>query len=77
MKKVFISGCYDILHAGHLQFFKDAKSLGDYLIVSFASDKVLFKHKKRRPSIPQDHKLAILKSICIIDEVVIGENTEL
>ena len=37
MKKVFVSGCYDILHAGHLQFFEEARALGDYLIVSFAS----------------------------------------
>jgi cytidyltransferase-like protein len=33
----FVSGCYDVLHAGHLQFFRDAKALGDYLTVSFAS----------------------------------------
>ena len=76
MKKIFVSGCYDILHAGHLQFFKEAKSLGDHLTVCFASDKVLFKHKKRRSSIPQDHKFALLKSICLIDDVVVGENTE-
>jgi cytidyltransferase-like protein len=76
MKKVFVSGCYDILHAGHLQFFKEAKALGDYLIVSFASDAVLFKHKRRKPSIPQDHKFEILKSIDIVDQVVIGDNAE-
>lgn len=34
MKKVFVSGCYDILHAGHLQFFEEARALGDYLIVT-------------------------------------------
>jgi cytidyltransferase-like protein len=76
MKKVFVSGCYDILHAGHLQFFKDAKELGDHLIVCFASDKVLFKHKKRKSSIPQDHKMALLKSVCLIDEVCVGEHAE-
>lgn len=40
-KKVFVSGCYDIMHAGHLQFFSEARALGDFLIVSFASDDVL------------------------------------
>jgi cytidyltransferase-like protein len=77
MVKVFVSGCYDILHAGHLQFFQEARSLGDYLIVCFASDEVLYKHKKRKSSIPQDHKQVLLNSIRIIDEVVVGTGTDL
>lgn len=28
MKKVFVSGCYDIVHAGHIQFFEEARALG-------------------------------------------------
>ena len=77
MKKVFISGCYDILHGGHIQFFKEAKALGDHLTVSFASDKVLWEHKKRRTSIPQDHKVALMTSLEIVDQVVIGDCDEL
>ncbi len=77
MKKVFISGCYDILHGGHIQFFKEARALGDHLTVSFASDKVLWEHKKRRTSIPQDHKLALMTSLDIVDQVVIGDCDEL
>jgi len=76
MKKIFVSGCYDILHAGHLQFFEEARSLGDHLTVSFASADVLWFHKRRKPSIPDDHKLALLQSIGIIDEVVIGHGLE-
>jgi cytidyltransferase-like protein len=71
MKKVFVSGCYDILHAGHLQFFEEARALGDYLIVSFASADVLWHHKRRKPSIPDDHKRALLQGLRMIDEVVI------
>ena len=73
MKKVFVSGCYDILHAGHLQFFEEARALGDYLIVSFASAEVLWHHKRRKPSIPDDHKRALLQGLRMIDEVVITE----
>jgi len=73
MKKIFVSGCYDILHGGHIQFFKEARALGDHLTVCFASDEVLWEHKKRRTSIPQDHKLALMTSINIIDQVVIGD----
>jgi len=76
MKKIFVSGCYDILHAGHLQFFEEAKALGDYLVVSFASAEVLWFHKRRKPSIPDEHKLELLKQIRIIDEVVIGHGLE-
>ena len=56
MKKIFVSGCYDILHAGHLQFFEEARALGDHLTVSFASSEVLWFHKRRKPSIPDEHK---------------------
>ena len=76
MKKVFISGCYDILHAGHIQFFEEAKALGDYLVVSFASSEVLWIHKRRKPSIPDEHKFALLQGMRVIDEVVIGHGLE-
>lgn len=77
MRKIFISGCYDLLHAGHIQFYKEARALGDHLTVCFASDEVLWKHKKRRSSIPQDHKFALLASLDMVDQVVIGESQEL
>jgi cytidyltransferase-like protein len=77
MKKVFISGCYDILHGGHIQFFKEARALGDHLTVCFASDKVLWEHKQRRTSIPQDHKLALMTALDIVDQVVIGDCNDL
>ncbi|MFU8892640.1 MAG: adenylyltransferase/cytidyltransferase family protein, partial [Luteolibacter sp.] len=76
MKSVFVSGCYDIIHAGHLQFFEEAKALGDYLIVSFASAEVLWLHKRRKPSIPDEHKFELLKELRVIDEVVIGHGLE-
>jgi len=41
MKKFFIFGCYHILHGGHIQFFKEARALGNHLTGCFASDKVL------------------------------------
>ena len=72
MKTVFVSGCFDILHAGHIEFLRDARRLGDRLIVSVASAESLWVHKRRRPSLPTEHKQAILKSIRYVDEVVIG-----
>lgn len=70
MKKVFVSGCYDILHAGHIQFFKDAKALGDYLTVCFASKEVLRLSKNREPALPDEHKKIIIESIKYVDKAV-------
>lgn len=77
MKRIFISGCYDIIHAGHLQFFEEARALGDHLTVSFASEDVLWHHKQRRSSIPDAHKKVVLEGLRMIDEVVIGGDHDL
>jgi cytidyltransferase-like protein len=76
MIKVFVSGCYDILHAGHVQFFREARALGDYLIVSFASADVLWLHKRRRSSLPDEHKRALIAALDTVDEVVIGRGLD-
>jgi cytidyltransferase-like protein len=73
MKKVFVSGCYDVIHGGHIEFFTQAKALGDYLIVCFAGDKSLLLHKNRKSSLPEAHKKRLLESLSMIDEVVIGD----
>jgi len=74
MKKVFVSGCYDIIHGGHVEFFTQAKSLGDHLIVSFAGEKSLKIHKNRKSSLPVYHKQRLLESLTMIDEVVVGDD---
>ena len=76
IKKVFVSGCYDLIHAGHIEFFKQARALGHYLIVSFASDEVLLKYKGRKSALPEDHKKYILENLSVVDEVVKGDNLE-
>jgi len=73
MVRVFVSGCYDILHAGHLQFFEEARALGDHLTVCFANEEILWKHKMRKPSIPDDHKRCLLAGLTVVDEVVTGD----
>jgi len=70
MKKVFVSGCYDILHAGHIQFFEDARALGDHLTVCFASDPVLWLAKSRKPAVPESHKAVLIGSLRCVDKVV-------
>jgi len=76
MIRVFVSGFYDILHAGHVQFFREARALGDHLTVSFASADVLWRYKQRRSSLPDEHKRALLASLAAVDAVVIGTGLE-
>lgn len=73
---VFVSGFYDIIHAGHLQFFREARVLGDRLIVSFASERVLWQSRRRKPSIPDEHKRVILESLRMVDKVVCSHGEE-
>lgn len=76
MRHIFVSGCYDIIHAGHVQFFREAKALGDFLTVSFASAEVLWAHKQRRSSLPDEHKQGILEALEMIDQVIIGKGMD-
>jgi glycerol-3-phosphate cytidylyltransferase-like family protein len=71
MIRVFVSGCYDILHAGHVQFFREAKALGTHLTVTFAGSEVLWIHKQRRGSLPDDHKRALIAALDMVDEVIV------
>lgn len=77
MIRVFVSGCYDILHAGHVQFFREAKALGDHLTVTFAGSEVLWHHKQRRSSLPDDHKRALIAALDMVDEVIVTQGHDL
>lgn len=68
---VVTNGCFDILHAGHIEIFKQSKKLGDILITLVNSDKSISKLKgSKRPIIPLRLRLPILKSIKYIDYIV-------
>ena len=74
IKKVFISGTYHLLHAGHIELFKEARALGDYLVVSFCSSKNLELYKGRKSCMPDDNRKVLLESIRHIDKVVVGND---
>lgn len=76
---VFTNGCFDLLHIGHIELLKYAKSLGDYLVVGINSDKSIKKLKGlSRPINDQLTRKMILESIRYIDEVIIfDEDTPL
>ena len=70
MITVWTNGCFDVLHRGHIELFKYAKSRGDKLIVGVDSDKKVRKDKgKDRPINSQEDRIEMLRSIKYIDEV--------
>ncbi len=76
MKKVFVSGAFNVLHAGHIQFFKDAKALGDYLVVSFPPADLLWKLYDKKSVLDDADKMAVLQSLSMIDEVVLSTDED-
>jgi len=67
---VLVGGVFDILHIGHIDFFKAAKKQGDYLIVALESDDLIKHSKKRVPVHSQQQRVELLSHIDLIDEVV-------
>lgn len=77
MKIIFVNGCFDVLHPGHIQLFKYAKSLGDYLIVAIDSDKRVSEMKgPERPIFSQSDRYQTLEAIRYIDVVHIFDSKE-
>lgn len=73
--KVLASGVFDLLHYGHIRFLEEAKKLGGpnaVLVVIVASDETVAKSKGRPPVIPEDQRRAVLESLKVVDEAILG-----
>lgn len=70
-KKVLVSGCYDLIHGGHVAFFKTAASYGS-LLVSLGRDENLFKLKGKRPVFSEQERLYIVRSIRYVDDAFLA-----
>lgn len=62
MKKVFVSGCYDMLHSGHVAFFEEASRLGE-LYVGLGNDANIFALKNRKTVNSDAERLYMVKAI--------------
>jgi FAD synthetase len=72
MKKVLAFGCFDILHMGHYTYLKNAKKLGDRLIVVVARDSTIRKFKKREPVLDEESRRKLVESLKFVDAAVLG-----
>jgi len=73
-KKVFVSGCYDMLHSGHVAFFKEASQYGD-LYVGIGSDKTIQELKNRRTVYSEKERLYMVKAIRYVTDAFINSGS--
>jgi cytidyltransferase-like protein len=70
-KKVFVSGCYDLLHSGHVEFFRQASQYGD-LYVGIGSDKTILHYKNHKTAYSEQERLFMVKSIRYVKDAYIN-----
>jgi rfaE bifunctional protein nucleotidyltransferase chain/domain/rfaE bifunctional protein kinase chain/domain len=72
---VATSGCFDLLHAGHVHMLEAARRLGDRLVVLLNSDASVRRLKgARRPLVPQGDRAALLRALACVDDVIVFDD---
>ena len=66
---VYVDGVFDMIHSGHINFLKKSKEFGDILIVGVVTDEDAASYK-RKPIIPYENRVEILKELKIVDDVI-------
>ena len=70
------TGTFDILHMGHIYYLKNAKKLGDKLIVVVACDSTV-RRLKHQPVNPEQTRLNLIKELKIVDEAYLGHRDDM
>ncbi|BCB76227.1 bifunctional protein HldE [Phytohabitans flavus] len=71
---VFTNGCFDVLHRGHVSYLRQARELGDLLVVAVNSDAGVRRLKgPDRPVVPVEDRVAVLAALSCVDHVVVFE----
>jgi cytidyltransferase-like protein len=73
-KTVFVSGCFDMLHSGHIAFFKEASTYGD-LYVALGSDKTVYELKGRVPVNSENERLFMIQSLSYVKEAFVSQGS--
>lgn len=72
----YTQGTFDMLHVGHLNLLRNAKSMCDYLIVGVNSDDLVWEYKHKHPVISAGDRKAMLESLNVVDEVIITKTLD-
>jgi len=72
---VFTNGCFDILHVGHVRYLREAKKLGDILVLALNSDASVRAIKgEKRPLVPEEERADIMAALESIDYVILFDD---
>ena len=71
MKKVMVSGCFDLLHSGHIAFFETASEYGE-LYVCIGSDENIFKLKNHKAKFNEQERLYLVQSVKFVHQAMIS-----
>jgi cytidyltransferase-like protein len=74
VQKVFVSGSFDMLHSGHIEFFREAAQYGD-LYVALGSDKTIFELKGRSTVNTEQERLFMVKAVSFVKDVFISRGS--
>ena len=72
---VLCTGGFDPLHSGHIEYFREAKRLGDILVVGVNSDSWL-RRKKGREFMPSDERIKIIENLRMVDHCILFNDTD-
>ncbi|HUX22826.1 MAG TPA: adenylyltransferase/cytidyltransferase family protein [Spirochaetia bacterium] len=73
MTKVLVFGAFDVIHPGHIDFLKQAREHGDYLIASIARDSYIKEWKGKVPIHSEEVRRQYLLETGMVDEVILGD----
>lgn len=77
MKKILTVGVYDLLHIGHIELFRKAKAISDYLIVAVQESDVVLKYKPEAKLIySTEERMYMVKSIKYVNDVVVYNSVD-
>ncbi len=70
-KRVYADICGDLFHLGHIEFFKQARTLGDCLVIGVLSDETVTSYK-RTPILTMEERVAVIEACKYVDEVIVN-----
>ena len=76
VKKVMVFGTFDIIHPGHLDFFRQAKKYGQKLIVVIGRDSTVKKIKNKLPQNSEKDRQKLAGALRVVDQVVLGNSKD-
>lgn len=74
-KKVFVSGCFDLLHSGHVEFFQSAAAYGDELYVALGSDKTVYDLKGRPPINTEEERRFMVQNVACVHKAFVSQGS--